>query len=141
MLNAKYIIAQNPTKWAANGYPESGRLRQLLVGQECKVCKGRCGRNTNYRICNLKDTAIVQQSFAGKVVPAAMGFNRDNWLTKFDNDNMEYSASCNLPQFAIFSEVYFPDGWNAYLDGKKADYVKADYVFKRTINSRRQAHN
>ena len=43
---------------------------------------------------------------------------------------MEYTADCRTPQFAVFSEVYYPDGWNAYLDGKKVDYVKTDYVLR-----------
>jgi uncharacterized membrane protein YfhO len=39
-------------------------------------------------------------------------------------------VDCSSPQFAVFSEVYFPDGWNAYLDGKKVEYVKANYVLR-----------
>ena len=43
---------------------------------------------------------------------------------------MEYSSNSSAPQFAVFSEVYYPDGWNAYLDGKKVDYVKTNYVLR-----------
>ena len=39
-------------------------------------------------------------------------------------------ANSSTPQFAVFSEVYYPDGWNAYIDGKKVDYVKANYVLR-----------
>ncbi|MEJ0107133.1 MAG: YfhO family protein [Bacteroidota bacterium] len=51
-------------------------------------------------------------------------------LTKFDNDTLEYSTDSHLPQFAVFSEIYYPFGWNAYLDGKKVDYVKTDYTLR-----------
>ena len=30
----------------------------------------------------------------------------------------------------MFSEVYYPAGWNAYIDGKKADYAKVNYVLR-----------
>jgi uncharacterized membrane protein YfhO len=51
-------------------------------------------------------------------------------VTKFDNDEIEYTADCKGPQFAVFSEVYYPYGWNAYLDGKKTEYVRTDYVLR-----------
>jgi uncharacterized membrane protein YfhO len=51
-------------------------------------------------------------------------------MTKFDNDTIEYEANCNGPQFAVFSEIYYPVGWNAYLDGKKTDYVNANYILR-----------
>ncbi len=43
---------------------------------------------------------------------------------------MDYSFSSSKPQFAVFSEIYYPYGWNAYIDGKKVDYCKADYVLR-----------
>jgi len=51
-------------------------------------------------------------------------------LSKFDNDTMDYLFSSTAPQFAVFSEVYYPHGWNAYIDGKKVDYCKADYILR-----------
>ncbi len=30
----------------------------------------------------------------------------------------------------MLSEVYYPLGWNAFIDGQKADYVKTDYVLR-----------
>jgi uncharacterized membrane protein YfhO len=79
---------------------------------------------------NLRDTAIVQQSFADKIIQPQWDSASSISLTKFDNDTMEYAANCSTPQFAVFSEVYYHDGWNAYLDGKKVDYVKANYVLR-----------
>lgn len=51
-------------------------------------------------------------------------------MIKFDNDAIEYEANCNGPQFAVFSEVYYPLGWNAYVDGKKTDYCNVNYILR-----------
>jgi Bacterial membrane protein YfhO len=51
-------------------------------------------------------------------------------LTKYDNDTIEYNAMAVGNQFAVFSEIYYPAGWNAYLDGKKTDYYKVNYLLR-----------
>jgi hypothetical protein len=51
-------------------------------------------------------------------------------LAKYDNDTVLYVTNAATPQFAVFSEIYYPAGWNAYLDGKKTDYYKVDYLLR-----------
>ena len=46
------------------------------------------------------------------------------------NDKIDYTFHSATPQFAVLSEVYYPLGWDAFIDGKKADYVKTDYVLR-----------
>ena len=79
---------------------------------------------------NLKDTAIVQQEFSSAVAQPRWDSAASIKLTKFDPDMLEYSFNSTSPQFAVFSEVYYPYGWNAYIDGKKVNYVKANYVLR-----------
>ena len=50
-------------------------------------------------------------------------------MTAFDNDAISYQSQSNANSIALFSEIYYKD-WNAYIDGKKANYFKANYVLR-----------
>jgi uncharacterized membrane protein YfhO len=47
-----------------------------------------------------------------------------------NNNTISYKSSAKTNQFAVFSEVYYSEGWSAYVDGKKVDYVKTDYTLR-----------
>jgi uncharacterized membrane protein YfhO len=80
---------------------------------------------------NTKDTAIVQKSFESRIkfmpVPDSSATIR---LLENLNDKLTYQFSSKTNQFAVFSEVYYDKGWNAYVDGNKADYYKVDYILR-----------
>jgi uncharacterized membrane protein YfhO len=40
----------------------------------------------------------------------------------------EYEAADDV--LAIFSEIYFPDGWSAFVDGEEMAYFCADYILR-----------
>jgi hypothetical protein len=51
-------------------------------------------------------------------------------LTHYNNDTIDYVTNAATPQFAVFSEIYYPAGWNAYIDGKKTDHHKVNYALR-----------
>ena len=51
-------------------------------------------------------------------------------LVKHDPQHLVYETATKSPQLAIFSEVYYPHGWNVYIDGKSAEYYRANYVLR-----------
>lgn len=60
-------------------------------------------------------------------------FNKSDasiFLVKYRNDTIEYKSSANSEQYAVFSEIFYPKGWNAYVDGKKAVYNKVNYLLR-----------
>ncbi len=130
MLNAKYIIAENPQNGQQVLIPNTEAYGNCWFVKNVKLVKDDVEEIQAIGTTNLKDTAIVQQSFASSVTQPQWDSAATISLAKFDNDAMEYTADCATPQFAVFSEVYYPDGWNAYIDGKKTNYVKADYVLR-----------
>ncbi len=49
---------------------------------------------------------------------------------KNENDVVTYSAKTSSEQLAVFSEIYYDKGWNAYVDGKLTPYAKVNYVLR-----------
>jgi uncharacterized membrane protein YfhO len=41
-----------------------------------------------------------------------------------------YESSTKSEQLAVFSEVYYPKGWNAYINEQLAEYFRADYLLR-----------
>jgi hypothetical protein len=131
MLNTKYFIVQNPQ----TGKPEA-QLNPNAFGN-CWLVKGiKFVDNADQEMAaldntDLKDTAIVENKFKGQVTAApkydSIGYIQ---LVENKNDVIDYKFSAPSPQFAVFSEVYYPKGWNVFIDGTKADYVKTDYVLR-----------
>ncbi len=78
-----------------------------------------------------RDTVIVQNSYKTIVgndpVPDS---SATITLVNYNNDEIKYETHAATAQFAVFSEVYYPAGWNAYIDGKKTDYAKVNYVLR-----------
>lgn len=43
---------------------------------------------------------------------------------------LAYSAELVSKQLAVFSEIYYPTGWTAVVDGKAADILRVNYVLR-----------
>ena len=51
-------------------------------------------------------------------------------LTKYAPDYVEYDYTAKEKGTVVFSEIYYPHGWNAYIDGKSADHFRANYTLR-----------
>ena len=130
MLNTKYIVAQDPQSGQQVLIPNADALGPCWLVKNVKVVEDRVASLQAIGITNLKDTAIIDKSFSNNVAQPQWDSTSNIKMTKFDNDAIEYEANCNGPQFAVFSEVYYPLGWNAYVDGKKTDYKNVNYILR-----------
>jgi uncharacterized membrane protein YfhO len=54
-------------------------------------------------------------------------------LVKYTNDEIEYNTNNSSGGFVVLSEVYYPAGWNAYIDGKQTDIVKTNYFMRGIV--------
>lgn len=82
---------------------------------------------------NPAGTAIVNQSFANYL----NGFNASAGSTadfiKLDSyraNQQIYSSNSEVERLAVFSDVYYKDGWMAYIDNEPVDYIRVNYILR-----------
>ncbi|WP_079738408.1 YfhO family protein [Polaribacter sp. KT 15] len=82
---------------------------------------------------NTKNTAVILKENFSKL-KENLFVEKDSTATikLISNDvtNLKYQSSSTKAQFAVFSEIYYKDGWNAYLDGKLVPYYNVNYVLR-----------
>ena len=49
---------------------------------------------------------------------------------RFPTNALKYISNNANDGLAVFSEMYYADGWNAYLDGVKEPHFRTDYVLR-----------
>jgi hypothetical protein len=51
-------------------------------------------------------------------------------LASYLPNKLKYLSSAQYEQLAVFSEIYYDKGWNAYIDGKLTPHFRADYILR-----------
>lgn len=131
MLNTRYFIVTNP----ANRQPVAQRNPDAL-GNAWFVKGIRIAKNADEEMqvlssLNTRDSAVIDRRFE-KAIGTTPAFDSTATIRLTDNlnDKITYTSKSASNQFAVFSEVYYPYGWDAYIDGKKAEYVRVNYVLR-----------
>ena len=79
-----------------------------------------------------KKTVFIDERFKERVgnINLAKDSSANIALTYYSPDTLNYSSNASAESFAVFSEIYYEKGWNAYVDGQKADHVRVNYVLR-----------
>ncbi|GAB5418501.1 MAG: YfhO family protein [Crocinitomicaceae bacterium] len=77
-----------------------------------------------------KEEAVMLKEFSGKLSAKEYSGEASVEMTSFDPDKIEYEVDAKGKQLIVFSEIYYPDGWSATIDGKKVDILKANYLLR-----------
>lgn len=131
MLNTKYFIVQNPQtgKPQAMLNPEAFGNAWFVKG--VKFVPGPNEEMIALDSTHLRDTAVVEEKYKDQIKGnPAYDSTATIKLGDYLNDKITYNYQSNSPQVAVFSEIYYPRGWKATIDGKPADYFRTDYVLR-----------
>lgn len=77
-----------------------------------------------------KNEAFMTNNWANKVGKKKFSGEGAIKMTKYNPKKMEYISNTNSEQLAVFSEVYYPEGWRAFIDNKEVEILKANYLLR-----------
>ena len=131
MLNAKYFILPD-----ANNRPQV-QLNTGALGNGWFVDEVKWVDNANEEMTALNDfdpavTAIIDRRYASlfegkETVRDTTATIR---LTKYLPDELHYEVSSREGGVAVFSDIYYPHGWVATIDGVETPIARANYVLR-----------
>ena len=80
---------------------------------------------------DLRNVAVVSSSVDG--IADYYDSEGEIRLVEYAPNRLRYEYTSSAEAMAVFSEVYFPEGWSVTIDGEPAEYFAADYVLRGMV--------
>lgn len=134
MLNTRYVVMQNGQ---VQRLPDRDVLGNAWFVQQVKGVK-----DANEEILALNEfdprtTAVVDTS---KWTVGCGEWATDSTATieleptqPYTTDYLKYRSHSATDQMAVFSEIHYEPDWFAYIDGKPAEYIRANFVLRAMV--------
>lgn len=128
MLNTKYII-HNP-----NAQP---LLNKSALGNAWFVDSYKIVANADEEVAQLKtfnpaQNALIDKRFEKQIdnLSIQKDSNASIRLVTYEPNYLKYESLNNYDGLAVFSEIYYPAGWIAKINGEEVPYFRTDYVLR-----------
>lgn len=135
MLNTKFIILNSA---------QSPYINMNAFGNAWFVNKFDAVSTADQEIASIKKNDLKQTAVINKTnyseymskLPKEQIYTNDSSiirLTKYQPNYLSYEAVAFRDKLAVFSEIYYPKGWTAYIDGKEVEHICADYILRAVV--------
>jgi hypothetical protein len=126
MLNVKYIVyGESRNNIIAN--PEANGSAWFVKD----VVPVKNANDELAKVCetNTKNTAVINESEF--TIPAIQSDSAEHInIIEHQPNHLKYESESSGNGLAVFSEIYYPKGWKASIDGKDANIIRADYTLR-----------
>lgn len=128
MLNAKYFIINPNMEPVVNNH---------ALGNAWFTDSVTIAANPNEELSMIKridpaKQSVVGAEFKNQVTKSSCSkLPGDSiWLISYRPDELVYKYTSKGERLAVFSEIYYPAGWKAFIDGKEKDYLRANWLLR-----------
>lgn len=146
MLNTKYIVTQGKQPGQEQLIPNPNALGNAWFVTEIHFTKTADETILSMNAPSIQEvrpdslgngfnplkTAVIRDQYRAAI--GADQFTKDSAahikLTKYDLPELTYESENSQPGFAVFSEIYYPENWKAFVDGKETPIYCVNYVLR-----------
>lgn len=127
MLNMRYIIGKDDQV-----IRNPNAMGNAWFVQECKIVQDAQAEMDALSNFNPAHTAFADKRFENYLSGFTPGADSaaSIMLTVYEPEKLEYKSATTAEQFAVFSDVYYAKGWQAFVDGKPAEHIRVNYVLR-----------
>jgi hypothetical protein len=135
MLNTKYIVVND-----REGKGAQVQENPQALGAAWLVPDWRLVSNADEELKALQNfeaakIAIVHEQFKEQLAGLSPQNNAEDRIVLLQRspDMMRYETQSASPRLAVFSEIYYDKGWQAYIDGQAVPHLRANYVLRALV--------
>jgi len=132
MLNTKYIINIDPkTQQVGMQSNASTACGHAWFVKTIKYADNADQEMQAISSFDPKNEAIVDKQYKNQITQfGALDPNATITLTSYAPEHLVYQTGSTTAQVAVFSEIYYKEGWKMYIDGAEQPYFRADYLLR-----------
>ena len=139
MLNAKYFIVRNQQDNKEMVQLNPGALGPAWVVSDWTIVSDADAEMKALDSLDTRNKAVVDTRYKDLLDGLQKGTDSTASVRlisgegKIAPNRLEYEVEGGKPNLVVFSEIHYPAGWNAYLDGKPVEYLRANYVLRAMV--------
>ncbi|MBB6276397.1 YfhO family protein [Porphyromonas circumdentaria] len=136
MLNTRYIIQPDPETGMPKAFFNDRAYGPAWFAQSIKVVSDANSEMKALNTEDLRTTAIVDARFVDdnlKRLAPLSDSTANVTLIKHTPNEVEYLTSVGQDALLVCSEIYYPEGWIATVNGKEVPIIRVNYTLRGVI--------
>jgi len=130
MLNTRYFIVRGKNGEAQAQYNPDAMGNAWFV-DSVSIVNTANEESEALRSLDLHHTAVADSAFARYIIPAtAPDPSAVVELVSYSPKRLEYKTRSSMDKILVFSEIYYPFGWRATIDGQAVDIFRVNYLLR-----------
>lgn len=132
MLNVKYVLQSDKEGQMQPVFNDEAYGNAWFVSKIVKVTSADAEIKALSALN--RNTAIINQTEFNNLPSAVTADSSATIkLVAYKPNHLKYVSNNRSAGMALFSEMYYPHGWNAYIDGKAAPHFRANYALRAML--------